>query len=723
MTTANLSAIFQPGILSHPQHDMAPPEYRLSQDVLIFLIENQDSFLIGMQGTAADSETVRDVQSGSPGKSPATPTTPGRSKTIIGRSGSNASVGAESVGKFGSIRRNMSLSSSKRSKRSDGGPTMVAGVIVDPATPSSGVHRSNTVPSRRGGSNAASPRFPQKSSDPSTPSPGNSSIVAVDANRQRQESLQSTPIVSSAPPFPAAPDVTSASSSEATTPLARVGSDAPSSLSREYQTPKKDTTPLLSPPPGSGDRKTERSASGTPSTTSGRALLDIFKQSPGSDSDGRKPNKLQKKRIPGSALSSAQSSNQSLPHDGGYDAPQRSPITSTFPTTATVIAGSRPFEKAEYSPAQSAPTGTAVQAPQKAPRRISGDNTLRPTISPAQSFNSTAESDADMVGDDLPKDQLQQPEKEKKRHRWRFSRPQNTPSSPGSSSTNPLGTMSAQDQTTSRSTIGSGSAQPRRSFQEPQPLSPQVQPSDPGPGTPFGSPPMPPTQPIDPVFSDSEREKKGGPMSWLRGKFKDGKERESEKRARSPERNRGSRQDLGVHNEPLPTRGKSFEQQRVGPGSGAAGAAGQAMSSQAQGGVGSTGVNPHAVTAAQAALGYSDLPATNTSPKLGTGSPTSGAPTTKTSATPMANTPTFTGATSTPMAGPTIPSTIPEKTSSPDVAAPPPVVPMAGGHRPEIGSDADDAGMESQRAESQRTEGSGVPERSDRLPGRFEEST
>ena len=57
MTTANLAAIFQPGILSHPQHDMAPQEYRLSQDVLIFLIENQDSFLIGMQGTAAVSYT------------------------------------------------------------------------------------------------------------------------------------------------------------------------------------------------------------------------------------------------------------------------------------------------------------------------------------------------------------------------------------------------------------------------------------------------------------------------------------------------------------------------------------------------------------------------------------------------------------------------------------------------------------------------------------------
>ncbi|KAF2838210.1 RhoGAP-domain-containing protein, partial [Patellaria atrata CBS 101060] len=57
MTTPNLAAIFQPGLLSHPQHDMAPSEYRLSQDVLIFLIENQDNFLIGMQGTAVDAKT------------------------------------------------------------------------------------------------------------------------------------------------------------------------------------------------------------------------------------------------------------------------------------------------------------------------------------------------------------------------------------------------------------------------------------------------------------------------------------------------------------------------------------------------------------------------------------------------------------------------------------------------------------------------------------------
>lgn len=45
MPAANLAAIFQPGLLSHPDHDMNPQEYRVSQEVLVFLIEHQDRFL------------------------------------------------------------------------------------------------------------------------------------------------------------------------------------------------------------------------------------------------------------------------------------------------------------------------------------------------------------------------------------------------------------------------------------------------------------------------------------------------------------------------------------------------------------------------------------------------------------------------------------------------------------------------------------------------------
>ncbi|KKY33467.1 putative rho-gtpase-activating protein [Diaporthe ampelina] len=74
MNSQNLAAIFQPGMLSHPRHAMAPEEYRLNQCVLIFLIENQDHFLIGMQGTAADEKTVQEVQKGTPViNAPATP--------------------------------------------------------------------------------------------------------------------------------------------------------------------------------------------------------------------------------------------------------------------------------------------------------------------------------------------------------------------------------------------------------------------------------------------------------------------------------------------------------------------------------------------------------------------------------------------------------------------------------------------------------------------------
>ncbi|KTW29382.1 hypothetical protein T552_01336 [Pneumocystis carinii B80] len=51
MTVSNLSSIFQPGILSHPEHDMSPKDYFLSQKVLIFLVDNQDHFLMNTAGT------------------------------------------------------------------------------------------------------------------------------------------------------------------------------------------------------------------------------------------------------------------------------------------------------------------------------------------------------------------------------------------------------------------------------------------------------------------------------------------------------------------------------------------------------------------------------------------------------------------------------------------------------------------------------------------------
>ncbi|KAK5124715.1 hypothetical protein LTR85_001428 [Meristemomyces frigidus] len=559
MTTQNLAAIFQPGILSHPQHDMAPEEYRLSQDVLIFLIENQDSFLIGMQGTAADPDTVRDVQSGTPSRQSSTPSTPNRAKTVIGRTSSNASVGADSVRRFGNIRRNVSVSS-KHSKRSDGGPTPVTPNIASPATPTSGVHRSSTVPSRRTGSAAHSPRFSRdKNSGPSTPSPGEVSVP--ENNVPRSESIQSTPIATARPAFPpvAPPEVTSPSSSEATTPMATVGSDTSSALRNDYMTPKRDTTPLLAPSVASAEQHSDRSPSNATSSAVGGGFLGIFKQSPTSDGEGRKPKKLQKKRIPGSALSSAQSSAQSLHDEGPYDAAQRSPVTPGFPHTARVEnEGEKGGEHSAYTTAQTTP----VQA---TPQRTHTDATLRPTTSPTHSYHSTDMSDADMVGDDMPHDSSDQLGKEKKRHRWRFSRSQNKLDQPQTpSSGNPLGTMSPREQAMSRSTIGStGGSQPsRRSIQEPTPLAPAA--TDPAAGTPMQNQPLQPSA-TDPVFSDSERERKN-PIKWIRGKLQDRKEKEAEKRAKTPERNRDrseSKQDLRPPGEAMPVRGKSLEQQRA----------------------------------------------------------------------------------------------------------------------------------------------------------------
>ncbi|EME49759.1 hypothetical protein DOTSEDRAFT_68516 [Dothistroma septosporum NZE10] len=573
MTTPNLAAIFQPGILNHPQHDMAPQEYRLSQDVLIFLIENQDSFLIGMQGTEAPIETVRDVQSGTSTRPPTTPTTPSRSKTVIGRSGSNSSVAAESVRKWGSLRRNVSVSS-KHSKRSENG--QLPGT-PSPATPPGGVHRSNTVPSWRGGSAPHSPRLPRdKHSDPATPNPPSSSsgpatlttpaVVETVAHKSsiadRPGSIQSTPVATTAPAFPAPPEVTSASSSETTTPLAGAPlSDASSGVTRDFQTPKKDTIPLLAPT-GNAEKPTDRSASHTPSAASARkGFLDILKQSPTSDGEGRKPNKLQKKRIPGSALSSAQSSAHSL-HDEAQDM-QKSPISPKFAPTMLAPVPSEDSsldsgEQSAYATAHNTPTGL-----QTTPQRNPTDATLRPTISPSNSFHShtdmshTDMSDADMVGDDMPAPSEDQAEK-KKRHRWRFSRSQNKIEEP-STPANPLGTMTAREQATSRSTIGSGGSLPRKSLQEPRPMGAIT--TDPVPGAPAQQ--IQPSYTSDTVFSDSERERKG-PMSWLRNRL-DRKEKDPEKRSGTPERGHErtkSRQDVQSA-EAITVRGKSLEQQRA----------------------------------------------------------------------------------------------------------------------------------------------------------------
>ena len=46
MHFTDLAVIFRPGLMSHPTHELSPTEHRLSQEVLEFLIEHQDWFML-----------------------------------------------------------------------------------------------------------------------------------------------------------------------------------------------------------------------------------------------------------------------------------------------------------------------------------------------------------------------------------------------------------------------------------------------------------------------------------------------------------------------------------------------------------------------------------------------------------------------------------------------------------------------------------------------------
>ncbi|KAG8833207.1 hypothetical protein FRC18_004007 [Serendipita sp. 400] len=46
MTSTNLAVIFRPAVLNHPAHEMSPEHHKLSQEVLEFMIEHQDWFML-----------------------------------------------------------------------------------------------------------------------------------------------------------------------------------------------------------------------------------------------------------------------------------------------------------------------------------------------------------------------------------------------------------------------------------------------------------------------------------------------------------------------------------------------------------------------------------------------------------------------------------------------------------------------------------------------------
>lgn len=533
MTAPNLSAIFQPGLLSHPTHDLSPKEYRLSQDVLIFLIENQDHFLVGMQGTAADEKTIQDVQNAS-AVAAAPKASPQRSSPTVARSASNASAGAESVRKYGGIRRNASMNS-RRSRQS--GNTQSPATPPDTAFPSSskagGVHRSNTVPSKKSGSPAlgTSSRFHR---DKSVERHGRSTAAA--GSNQHGASLSEA---ITGQRNPSANAANAAGQAERMSPHLRPVTDKKStSADRQLRTDL--------PPAGM-----HRNASPANTPSRDRAFQSIFRQSPTSEADrnpGRKPNKLQKKRpdrpehaglsVDGGNSSSHPSSpgfpsaTLSLSHRSSRSqADGKRPEMSPPPSHQIPGAFEDPIEdlpppvlskesqRTDEDPAEAlAPREPSQQREGRAALKDNENRasaaTLKPNKSPAGSSGSHATNGHGYSSHDNADDGDTGDEREKRRHRWRISHSAKKDSKEAQS----LQIGSAAGAERSASTVASN-GRPRKS--SPDESTATQSSSALGQGGPGAE-------------HENNGEKKG-PLGWFKGKLHEREEKKAEKeRAKSP---------------------------------------------------------------------------------------------------------------------------------------------------------------------------------------------
>lgn len=403
MTAQNLAAIFQPGMLSHPQHAMAPEEYRLNQCVIIFLIENQDHFLIGMQGTGTDEQTKQEIEKGTPRI--VAPSTPSR-QTGVMRSASNASAGAESVTRDGTIRRNRSTSS-RHSRYSNGASTPNSPSIT---TPGSGLGRSNTLPSKKSPHLQAG-RFSSRQQSPAMAADTGAASLTPNAALTAAEE---PPTPSKKPP--AASSLTSAAA-----------------RSQER---------LLAPP----------SNNVTPSKE--KNLQNLFQRSPNSESERRQPNKLRKKRVPSSTNPSAQSSTASLPPSViGSPIAEASDPSGRVPHLEPALP-----ENSALVETPSEPTPRASQVPAAGANPSHADHStdsLKPKPSQPTSLHSSfnESSDIDQQEEVAQSSSTELAEKEKKR-RWRISRRKED-------FAGPIGSNSHAEM--SSSTVGS-SQRPRKSW-------------------------------------------------------------------------------------------------------------------------------------------------------------------------------------------------------------------------------------------------------------------
>ena len=578
MTSPNLAAIFQPGMLSHPGHDMQPAEYRLSQDVIIFLIENQDSFLVGMSGTAVDENTVREVQSGAQ-RQPNTPTR--TSQPGLGRSASNASGGADSLRKQGGFRRNLSVSS-RNSRASSNVPSPgspAPGSPLTSGTSTGGVHRSNTVPSQKS-PGLGSSRF--RNAESSATASSNLATSGPITSAARSSSPSSRLSQSNTPPRPPTTAAAVAPAVETSSALNPVPENKESDIrksSREKTPPSTEKLSLRTSEHG----VTTTITSGNSATPS-RERRNIFSKSPSSDNernkDGRQPNKLRKKRVPDvSPNASAQSSTNSL-----HAAPE-SPAAFQTPTP-TQGPGLRlsgdPLATAPPTFSNTEATPDSEQAPRlgemdkvssfhvsQPGSTAGGSPALKPSKSPAGSLHSktsvTEESELEHVDEGAG-------EKKSKKRRWRLSSSTAKPSNEKRSTT-PVGSRLGSNAIAEKSATSiTSEGKPRKSVSKDSHQVPKGTEASNSAALYHSSNESTPSKEREVTRekdSGPEDKEKKGPMSWIKGKVakakEERKEREAEKeRAKSPPRNESehatSKQSLGaIAQESVPHRGRSTD--------------------------------------------------------------------------------------------------------------------------------------------------------------------
>ena len=556
MTSANLAAIFQPGLLSHPNHDMSPQEYRLSQDVLIFLVDNQDSFLIGMSGTAVDEQTVREVQAGAPPRQQTA--TPKATQTGLGRSASNASAGADSR-RFSGIRRNISVSSRGSKHSSTQGPATPSSGVFAPS--GGGVYRSNTVPSKKSPA-LSSKRYARGVDSPNTPlalSPGLASSAR--STSPAKSSLK-------------VPESQGQSSSQASSPTID-RSLAPSSTTAQASETSGHSSERLIPSDSAAGQVTSKQSPNLRPPIKTRKVSDILSNAiSGSASDkepGRQPNKLRKKRAPSGLHPSAHSSSNSLTagedssSEGAFRTPMMTPGVGTQAMNRPILEA--PAQGSEGIPAKNdashSQADLGLQAPRSPAKLQDAQKPSEMTLkakSPPNSVHSRS-SVTDLSEQDH-NDDLRPEGSEKKKGRWRFSHSTKKDA--------------AAQQSRSPARVGANAGAEKSSSSISSWHKSRKSMSNDGPSDANEPVPAIPPQHVNTDESKSkdseEHQEGGGEKKGFFGKIKakvshareERKERESEKeRAKSPSRDTersGSKQSLSaIANDALPVRGRSID--------------------------------------------------------------------------------------------------------------------------------------------------------------------